>query len=208
VVRSVGKNLNKFESFQRIRRVQNTTSCHDFGTMNPNWIRISTVRGHAPYKYPPCNTMPKSPNTNSNLFQISWSDTSFSPTGSFDCICCNCNRRCNRSMHFFQSVTTWLGGYNIQSKTTGDCKACLSMPKTCLFYMVGTSKTTGNWRACLGIFPYGGTSKHLNIWGDMHSGGTIEAGVKTQLGQSWFQLPRRDRYTLLYWTQRIVFTDE
>ena len=33
--------------------------------MNLNSIRISTVRGHAPYKYPPRNTMPKSPGTNS-----------------------------------------------------------------------------------------------------------------------------------------------
>jgi len=31
-----------------------------------NSIRISTVRVHAPYKYPPRNTMPKSPGTNSN----------------------------------------------------------------------------------------------------------------------------------------------
>ena len=43
----------------RIGQVQNTTSCHNYGTMNVNSIRISTVRGHAPYKYPPRNTMPK-----------------------------------------------------------------------------------------------------------------------------------------------------
>ena len=64
----------------RIRQVQNTTSCHNSGTMNLNSIRISTVRGHAPYKYPPHNTMPKSPGTNSNPLRISWSNTSFSPT--------------------------------------------------------------------------------------------------------------------------------
>ena len=34
--------------------------------MNLNLIRIGTVRVHAPYKYPPRNTMPKSPGTNSN----------------------------------------------------------------------------------------------------------------------------------------------
>jgi len=44
----------------RIRQVQNTTISHNSGTMNLNSIRISTVRGHAPYKYPTCNTKPKS----------------------------------------------------------------------------------------------------------------------------------------------------
>ena len=63
----------------RIRQVQNTTSCHNSGTMNLNSIRISTVRGHAPYKYPPRNTMPKNPGINTNPLRISWSDTSFSP---------------------------------------------------------------------------------------------------------------------------------
>jgi len=48
--------------------------------MNLNSIRISTVRGHAPYKYPPRNTMPKSPGKNSEQLRIYWSDTSFSPT--------------------------------------------------------------------------------------------------------------------------------
>jgi len=43
--------------------------------MNLNSIRISTVRGRAPYKYPPHNTMPKSPGTNSNPLRISWSIT-------------------------------------------------------------------------------------------------------------------------------------
>ena len=62
----------------RIRKVQNTTSCHNSGTMNLNSIRISTVRGHAPYKYLPRNTIPKSPGTNSNRLRISCSDTSFS----------------------------------------------------------------------------------------------------------------------------------
>jgi len=52
--------------------------------MNLNSIRIRTVRGHTPYKYPPRNTMPKSPGTNSNPLRISWSDTSFSPTVSVD----------------------------------------------------------------------------------------------------------------------------
>jgi len=63
----------------RIRQVQNTTSCHNSGTMILNSIRVSTVRGHAPYKYPPHNTMPKSPGTNSNPLWISWGDTSFPP---------------------------------------------------------------------------------------------------------------------------------
>jgi len=45
----------------RIRQVQNKTSCDNSGAMNFNSIRISTVSGHAPYKYPPRNTMPKSP---------------------------------------------------------------------------------------------------------------------------------------------------
>jgi len=48
--------------------------------MDLNSIRISTVRGHAPYKYPPRNTMPKSLGADSNPLRISWSDTSFSPT--------------------------------------------------------------------------------------------------------------------------------
>jgi len=64
----------------RIRQVQNTTSCQNSGMMNLNSIRISTVRGHAPYKYPPRNTMSWSPSTNSNPLRISWSDTFFSPT--------------------------------------------------------------------------------------------------------------------------------
>jgi len=42
----------------RIRQVQNTTCCRDSGTMNLNSIRISTVRGHAPYKYPPRTDSP------------------------------------------------------------------------------------------------------------------------------------------------------
>jgi len=50
----------------RIRQVQNTTSCHTSGAMNLNSIRICTVRGHAPYKYPPRNTMQKSTGTLSN----------------------------------------------------------------------------------------------------------------------------------------------
>jgi len=43
----------------RIRQVQYATSYHNFGTMNLNLIRISTVRGHAPYKYPPRNAITK-----------------------------------------------------------------------------------------------------------------------------------------------------
>jgi len=65
----------------RIREVQNTTSCHHSGTMSLNPIRISTVRDHAPYKYPPRNTMQKCPGTNSNPLRILWSDTSFPPYG-------------------------------------------------------------------------------------------------------------------------------
>jgi len=75
-----GKFSTNLSPSGRIRQVQNTTSCHNSGTMNLNSIRISTVRGHAPYKYPSRNTMPKSPGTNSNPLRISWSDTSFSPT--------------------------------------------------------------------------------------------------------------------------------
>jgi len=45
---SVGKNSHKFESFRRIRQVQNTTGRYNSGTMNLNSNRISTVRGHAP----------------------------------------------------------------------------------------------------------------------------------------------------------------
>ena len=66
----------------RIRGVQNTTRCRHFCTMKLNSTRIRTVRGHAPYKYPPRNTMRKSPTTNSNPLRISWSGTSFSPTAS------------------------------------------------------------------------------------------------------------------------------
>jgi len=40
----------------RIRQAQNTTSFHNSGKMNLNSIGNSTVRGHAPFKYPPCNT--------------------------------------------------------------------------------------------------------------------------------------------------------
>ena len=75
-----GKFSTNLSPSRRIRQVQNTTSCHHSGTMNLNSIRIRAVRGHAPYKYPPRNTMPKSPGTNSNPLRISWSDTSFSPT--------------------------------------------------------------------------------------------------------------------------------
>jgi len=75
-----GKSSTNLSPSGRIRQIQNTTSCDNSGTMNWNSIRISTVRGHAPYKYPPRNTMPKSPGTNSNPLRISWSDTSFSPT--------------------------------------------------------------------------------------------------------------------------------
>jgi len=76
-----GKFSQKFCPSGRIRHVQNTTSCHNSGTINWNSIRICTVRVHAPHKYPPRNTMPKSPGTNSNPLQISWSGTSFSATG-------------------------------------------------------------------------------------------------------------------------------
>jgi len=64
----------------RIRQVQNTTSCHHFCTMDLNSSRIMMVHGHAPYKYPPRNTMQKSPGTNLNPLQISWSNSTFSPT--------------------------------------------------------------------------------------------------------------------------------
>ena len=61
------------------RQVQNTTSCHNSGTMNLDSIRIiSTVRGHAPYKYPPRNTIQKRQGTTSNPIWISRSNTSFS----------------------------------------------------------------------------------------------------------------------------------
>jgi len=73
-----GKFSTNLSPSGRIRQVQNTTSYHNFCTMNLNWSRM--VRGHAPYKYPPRNTMPKSPGTSSNPLRISWSDTSFSPT--------------------------------------------------------------------------------------------------------------------------------
>ena len=75
-----GKFSTNLSSSGRIRHVQNTTNHHNFCTMNLNSTRISTVRGHAPYKYPPRNTMPKSPSTNSNPLRISWSHTSFPPT--------------------------------------------------------------------------------------------------------------------------------
>ena len=75
-----GKFSTNLSPSGRIRQVQNTTSCHNSGTTNLNSIVISTVRGHAPYKYPPRNTMWKSPGTYSNPLRISWSDTSFSPT--------------------------------------------------------------------------------------------------------------------------------
>ena len=42
-------------STKHIRQVQNTTSCHNSGMISENSIRISTVRGHAPYRYPPRN---------------------------------------------------------------------------------------------------------------------------------------------------------
>jgi len=35
------------------------TRCDNSGTMNLNSRRISAVRGHAPYKYPPRNTIPE-----------------------------------------------------------------------------------------------------------------------------------------------------
>jgi len=75
-----GKSSTNLSPSGRIEHLQNTTSFHNSGTMNLNSIRISTVRGHAPYKNPPRNTMAKSPGTNSNPLRISWSDTSFSPT--------------------------------------------------------------------------------------------------------------------------------
>ena len=76
-----GKFSTNLGPFGKIRQVQNTTSCHNSGTMKLNSIRISMVCGHAPYNYPPRNTMPKSLGTNSNPLRIFWSDTSFSPTG-------------------------------------------------------------------------------------------------------------------------------
>ena len=48
-----GKFSTNLSPSGRIRQVQNTTSCHNSGTMNSDSIRICTVRGHAPYKYPP-----------------------------------------------------------------------------------------------------------------------------------------------------------
>jgi len=56
-VLSGGKFSTNLSPSGRIRQVQNTTTCHNFGTMNLN--RISTVRVHAPYKYPPRITMSK-----------------------------------------------------------------------------------------------------------------------------------------------------
>jgi len=56
-----GKFSTNLSPSRRIQQVKNTTSCHNSGTMNLNSIRISTARGNARYKYPPCNTMPKSP---------------------------------------------------------------------------------------------------------------------------------------------------
>ena len=55
---------------RQLQQYQNTTSCHNSGTMNLNSTRISTARGHALYKYPPRNTMPRSPGTNSKLLQF------------------------------------------------------------------------------------------------------------------------------------------
>jgi len=75
-----GKFSTNLSPSERIRQVQNTTSYHNSGTMNLNSIVISTVRGHAPNKYPPRNFMSQSPGKNSNQLRISWSDTSFSPT--------------------------------------------------------------------------------------------------------------------------------
>jgi len=75
-----GKFSTNLSPSGRIRQVQNTTRYHNSGRMNLNSIRISTVRGHAPYKYPARNTKPKSPGTNSNPLRIFWSDASFSPT--------------------------------------------------------------------------------------------------------------------------------
>ena len=75
-----GKFSTNLSPFGRIRQVHNTTSYHDFCTMNLNQIRISMVRGHAQYKYSPRNTMQNSSSTNSNPLRISRSDTSFSPT--------------------------------------------------------------------------------------------------------------------------------
>ena len=65
------KNSSNLSPSGRIRQVQNTTSCHNFGTINLSSIRISTVRGHAPYKYPLRNTMPKSSGTNATPLPIS-----------------------------------------------------------------------------------------------------------------------------------------
>ena len=75
-----GKFSTNLSPSGKIRQVQHTTSCHHSGTVNLNSIRISTMRGHTRYKYPPRNTMPKRPGTNSKPLRISWSDTSFSPT--------------------------------------------------------------------------------------------------------------------------------
>jgi len=83
-LRRKGKFSTNLSPSGRIRQVQNTISCHTSGTMNLNSIRLSTVRGHAPYKYPPRNAMPKSSGTNSNSLRISGSDTSFSPTDELD----------------------------------------------------------------------------------------------------------------------------
>ena len=69
-----------FSPSGKIQQVQNTTSFHNSGKMNLNSIGNCTVRGHTPFKYPPRNTMPKSPSTNSNPLRISCSDTSSSPT--------------------------------------------------------------------------------------------------------------------------------
>jgi len=71
-----GKFSTKSIPSGRNQQVQNTTSCHNSGMINLNWTRISTVRSHATYKYPPHNTMPKSPCTNSNPLRISSRDTS------------------------------------------------------------------------------------------------------------------------------------
>jgi len=104
-------------SSRRMRQVQNTTSCHNSGTMNLHSIRIGTVRGYAPYKHPPRNTMPKSPGTNSNPLRIFCSSTFFSHTVETRAQCAS--RKVYR-------LYIWRPERNICRGTSGDaCAMCI-----------------------------------------------------------------------------------
>jgi len=75
------KHRTNLSNVGRIQEVENTTSCHNCGTINLNFNQKCTVTPtHTRYNKEICYTIPKSPDTNSALLKIARWDLHFSHT--------------------------------------------------------------------------------------------------------------------------------